>query len=197
MERTDLARITAFTDGVMAVAITLLVLNIEVPRVPDAELPGELADLVPSLLTYVLAFALVGRFWVIHHRLFEALRDFDGTLMGLNLAFLAAIVLMPFATELFDDYSDVPEAAAVFAGTIGLASLLHWLMGAHTRRRGHLERDPEGALGAGRPVGLGFAVLFFASIPVAFLSTTVAAVMWIGAVFLRYPLRTLAEASSR
>jgi uncharacterized membrane protein len=68
MERTDLGRIMAFTDGVMAVAITLLVLTLEVLRVPASELNDAGADLLPSLLAYLLAFALVGRFWIVHYR---------------------------------------------------------------------------------------------------------------------------------
>jgi uncharacterized membrane protein len=65
MERSDLSRIVAFTDGVMAVAITLLVLNLEVPQLASGEegrLGEELEDLVPSLAAYALSFALVGRF---------------------------------------------------------------------------------------------------------------------------------------
>jgi hypothetical protein len=89
----DLGRIAAFTDGVMAVAITLLVLNLEVPRLtPGEDLGDALVDLLPSLGAYALAFALVGRFWVIHHNLFEKLRGFDRALMALNLLFLALIV---------------------------------------------------------------------------------------------------------
>ena len=69
----------AFTDGVMAVAITLLVLNIEVPEVPPDQLNEALRDLLGSVGAYVLSFALVGRFWVVHHSMFETLRAFDGT----------------------------------------------------------------------------------------------------------------------
>lgn len=104
MER-DLGRIVAFTDGVMAVAITLLVLNIDVPNVKRDDLGAALVDLLPSLAAYVFSFALVGRFWVVHHSLFERLRAFDATLMALNLLFLAAIALIPFATDLLDEYS--------------------------------------------------------------------------------------------
>jgi TMEM175 potassium channel family protein len=85
ISRRDLSRIAAFTDGVMAVAITLLVLNVEVPRLtPGEDLGDALVDLLPSLGAYALAFALVGRFWVIHHNLFEKLRGFDRTLMALT-----------------------------------------------------------------------------------------------------------------
>ncbi len=146
----DLARITAFSDGVMAVAITLLVLNIDVPRVPADQLPAELDNLLTPLAAYALSFALVGRFWIIHHRHFAALRDFDGTLMALNLLFLALIVLIPFSTNLMSDYDQVPEAAAVFAATIGLASLANWTMVAHTLRRGHVI---ESMMRQARPYG--------------------------------------------
>ena len=94
-----------------------------------------LVDLLPSLGAYVLAFALVGRFWVIHHNLFEKLRGFDRALMALNLLFLALIVLVPFSTELYDRYTD--EAArrrGAGRRRSGLAALDHWLMTRHVLR---------------------------------------------------------------
>ena len=110
-----LGRIAAFTDGVMAVAITLLVLNVEVPHLRAGESLGDalVDDILPSLGAYALAFALVGRFWVIHHNLFEKLHSFDRTLMALNLLFLSLIVLMPFSAQLYDVYTSRPLAAAV------------------------------------------------------------------------------------
>src|SRR5688572_12894187 len=131
----------AFTDGVMAVAITLLVLNLEVPTVPASDLNDALVDLFPSLIAYVLSFALVGRFWIIHHRLFETLRGFDARLMTMNLAFLALIVLVPFATELFDRYTKEPIAAAVLGATLGLAALTHWSTVVYTLRHGFVHEE--------------------------------------------------------
>ena len=189
MERTDLGRILAFTDGVMAVAITLLVLNLEVPTVPGDELEEALVDLIPSLIAYLLAFALVGRFWIIHHRLFETLRAFDSRLMTLNLAFLTLIVLVPFATNLFDEYTDEPIAAAVLGGTLGLAALAHWLAVAYTLRRGLVHEHHRAANEPFvTPMGLGFTALFLLSVPVAFLSPTAASLMWAGTILLHYPL---------
>jgi uncharacterized membrane protein len=189
VERTDLGRIAAFTDGVMAVAITLLVLNLEAPRVPDGELDDALVDLIPSLIAYLLAFALVGRFWVIHHRLFETLRAFDATLMTLNLAFLSLIALVPFATDLFDRYTDEPLGVAVLGGTLGLAALAHWVATAYTLRRDLVhERHRRASEPFASPAGLGFTLLFLLSVPVAFLSPFVATLMWVGTLFLHYPL---------
>jgi uncharacterized membrane protein len=197
VERTDLGRIMAFTDGVMAVAITLLVLNIEVPTVPEDELDEALVDLIPSLIAYLLAFALVGRFWIIHHRLFETLRAFDSRVMTLNLAFLTLIVLVPFATNLFDKYTQEPIAAAVLGATLGLAALCHWLATVYTLRRGFVhERHRSATEPFASPIGLGFTLVFLLSVPVAFLSPTVAALMWAGTTLLHYPLGRLSPRGS-
>lgn len=197
MERTDPGRIVAFSDGVMAVAITLLVLNIDVPDLPSGgedELADELFDLLPSLAAYALAFALVGRYWVIHHRLFEHLRAFDGTLMTLNLVFLALIVLIPFSAELFDRYNEEPIAAAVFGATLGSAALVNGFMIRHVLRKRFLhERDrglPEPFGGA---ITFSLTILFFLSVPGAFLSPVVAEVLWVSTIVVRYPLRWLAR----
>jgi uncharacterized membrane protein len=80
-------------------------------------------------LSRLLAFALIGRFWLVHHRMFEAVRAFDARLMTLNLGFLALTVLMPFATELYDRYADVSTTAAalLWLSTLALRSPLGWL----------------------------------------------------------------------
>ena len=192
MERTDLGRIMAFTDGVMAVAITLLVLNLEVPDVPAREMNDAVADLIPSLIAYLLAFALVGRFWIVHHRLFETLRRFDATLMTLNLVFLALIVLVPFGTELYDRYTDEPLAAAVLGSILGLAALTHWTMSTHTLRRGYVDDAARADnLAFASPIGLGFTALFLLSVPVAYISTTVATLFWLATILLHRPLRRM------
>jgi uncharacterized membrane protein len=197
VERTDLGRIMAFTDGVMAVAITLLVLNIEVPTVPDDELGDALVDLFPSLVAYLLSFALVGRFWVIHHRLFETLRAFDSRLMTLNLAFLTLIVLVPFSTDLFDRYTQEPIAAAVLGATLGLAALTHWVSVVYTLRSGLVhERHRPATEPFASLVGLGFTLLFLLSVPVAFLSPFVATLMWVATIFLHYPLGRMVPTES-
>jgi uncharacterized membrane protein len=197
VERTDLGRIVAFTDGVMAVAITLLVLNIEVPTVPGDELNDALVDLIPSLIAYLLSFALVGRFWVIHHRLFETLRAFDSRLMTLNLTFLTLIALVPFSTDLFDRYTQEPIAAAVLGATLGLAALTHWLAVVYTLRRGLVHEQHRSATEPfASPVGLGFTLLFLLSVPVAFLSPTAASLMWVATIVLHYPLGRMSPKGS-
>jgi uncharacterized membrane protein len=193
----DLGRIAAFTDGVMAVAITLLVLNVEVPHLTKGEdLGTALVDLLPSLGAYALAFALVGRFWVIHHNLFETLRGFDRTLMTLNLLFLALIVLVPFSAELYDRYTSRPLAAAVLGATLGLAALVNGMMSAHVLHRGFVHEHHREETDSGITVGVGLTVVFLLSVPAAFLSVHIAEALWISTVVLRYPLRRLGGLTS-
>jgi uncharacterized membrane protein len=190
----ELGRINSFSDGVMAVAITLLVLNIEVPQVSSADLPSELRDLAPSLGSYALAFALVGRYWILHHGLFEVLRGFDGVVMWLNLLFLALIALMPFATDLMDTYDRVPEAQAVFGALLGCAALTHWFMKTYTLRRGFIrDESARAAQMEGGVVALTLAATFFLSVPVAFISPTAAKIMWVATILMRDWVRRLAR----
>ena len=100
----------------IAIAITLLVLSIDVPNLelePAEELEGKLLDLWPDLLAYALSFAVIGRYWIVHHRFFATLERYDSGLVALNLIFLAWIVLIPFTSELLGEFGD--EEAAVIA----------------------------------------------------------------------------------
>jgi uncharacterized membrane protein len=198
MDRTDFGRIVAFTDGVMAVAITLLVLNLEVPDVRPDELDEALRQLDGSLLAYVLTFALIGRFWVIHHNLFETLERFDGRMMVLNLVFLALIALMPFGMELVDTYSDTSIAIATFAVILSLASLTHWTMTAYSLRSDFVrEQRVRDTRRFGSIATLGIPAVFLLSVPVAFLSPLAAQLMWAATVVLRAPLHGVVGRLSR
>jgi len=146
-------------------------------------------DLLPSLGAFLLAFALVGRFWVVHHNLFEKLRGFDQRLMLLNLAFLAAIVLIPFSAELYDTYTSDGIAAAVLGANLGLAAALHSAMTHHVLRSGLIQEERRAETQT--PVGLGITATFLLSVPAAFLSVHIAEALWISSIVVRYPLRTL------
>lgn len=192
MQRTDLGRIMGFTDGVMAVAITLLVLNIEVPQVSENDLEDALVDLLPSLYAYVLSFALIGRFWVLHHNRFETFVGFDASLMALNLLFLALIGLIPFSTDLLDEYTDSALATATFSVSIALASLCHSAMAAYAVRKRFVHEDRLADYAWPRTVsGLALAVIFMAAAPLAFVAVELSHILWIATFFVRYPLRRL------
>src|SRR5512137_1560994 len=93
-DRSGLERIFLFTDAVMAIAITLLVLDLRVPEGP-AGLGRALIALWPSYLSYLLSFVIIGNYWLSHHRLFRAIGRYDDRLVWLSLLFLFFIALLP------------------------------------------------------------------------------------------------------
>lgn len=118
------SRIEAFSDGVFAIAATLLVLELKVPHVEPGELGGTLLSNWPSYATYVVSFLVIGIIWVNHHAVLERIRKVDRPLLFLNLVFLMAVAVIPFPTALLADYlkagHDEHLAAAVYGGSMTL-----------------------------------------------------------------------------
>jgi uncharacterized membrane protein len=120
-------RITAFSDGVFAIAITLLVLNLRVPDLPqdtpsDALLAELRADL-PNVQAYVVSFLVVGLFWSTHHRTFSFIRRHDALLVWLNLLLLLFVCILPYPTAMIGRFSGhVP--VMIYATNLALVSLL-------------------------------------------------------------------------
>src|SRR5713101_4626010 len=99
MQDKETNRLEAFSDGVFAVAITLLVLNIKPPpdaKLDDIQLWSALLGQLPTLLAFVTSFATIGIMWINHHRLFNHIKRTDTSLMLLNLLLLLVIVFIPY-----------------------------------------------------------------------------------------------------
>jgi uncharacterized membrane protein len=128
----DTGRLEAFSDGVIAVAITLLILNIHVPSVYDAKTPLLQALLKDnggiSYLGYVISFTIIGLFWANHHYMFKYIRQTDHFLLLLNTLALMCLVFIPFTTALlvahFDD-GYATAAAMVYSASLLLTSILY------------------------------------------------------------------------
>jgi uncharacterized membrane protein len=106
-ESRGIDRLNGFSDAVFAVAITLLILTIEVPAVSDiSQLPSELKTLWPKFQGFLISFIIIGAFWVSHHTVFGLLRKHKPGLLWINLIFLMCIVLLPFSTDLMSEYAD-------------------------------------------------------------------------------------------
>jgi uncharacterized membrane protein len=151
----SLDRLLLFTDGVFAIAITILVLDLNVPDdLSVAELHEQLDDLVPALLAAALSFAVIGRFWISHHTMFVWIRRVDMPLMWLNLLLLAPVVFLPFVTRLLAEYGNVPFVVIAYSATVGavaLANLAIWLYATHDHRL--TDRVPDADL-IGKTAGL-------------------------------------------
>ena len=135
-------RLEVFSDGVIAIAITLLVLDIKVPTARQGQLVHDLGREWPTFAAYVLSFAVIGIMWVSHHSMFERIREIDRGLLFSNLLLLLGIAFLPFPTSLLAQYargggSNAHAAAAFYSATmmmIGLAFSGIWL---------HLTRHPD------------------------------------------------------
>lgn len=116
----ETARIEAFSDGVFAIAITLLILNIRIPAPESGALAIQLARQWPSYLSFFISFAFIGIMWVNHHRLFTHIHRSDNMLMVLNLLLLLGVTFVPFPTSVLAAHLGHPGerlAAVLFNGT--------------------------------------------------------------------------------
>jgi uncharacterized membrane protein len=178
--RRGFERTIAFSDGVFAIAITLLVLSIDVPKLGHGErLDHALSNLGDNIVSYFIGFAVIGLFWVGHHYFFGSLRGFDGRLLWLNLLYLSFIGLLPFTTALLGDYGNDPTALTAYAINVGLAGLADALMMIVAVRANLLEPAKQ-AIGRQMIVrNLIPAAVFFASIPLAHVDTDLAKYSWL------------------
>lgn len=97
-------RLEAFSDGVFAIVITLLVLEIRIPEVDYSQLKHALYELIPRVLAYVMSFVIIGIYWVGHHQSFQLISKIDGTFLWLNVLLLLCISFLPFPTILMGRY---------------------------------------------------------------------------------------------
>jgi uncharacterized membrane protein len=132
------SRLEAFSDGVIAVAITLLVLNIAVPEPPLSHghtLAGELGRNWPVYVAYVTSFLTIGIIWINHHVMISRLREADRTILFLNLLLLMSIAVLPFATSLMAAYlkqsSGQHLAAAIYSGAFLVMALFFATLNRH------------------------------------------------------------------
>ncbi len=175
----EFSRIVAFSDGVFAIAITLLVLNLDVAKnLAGSELADALWGERGSLLACAISFAVIGRFWVVHHRFFGEVTAFDGRLLGLNLLYLGCIVLIPFSSEVLGEYGGETAAVVLYSANLVAVILVGQLMAADANRAGLTTAD-EKTRREGSVRSMYIAAVFLLSIPVAFVAPTVAPYMWL------------------
>jgi uncharacterized membrane protein len=190
----DPARVLALADGVFAIIITLLVLEIHVPELTQGHTLNEaLAEIRPSFIAFVISFILAGMYWVGHRDLFALIRRTDRGLVWLNILYLLPLCVLPFAAGLLGRYDQEPVALRIYGlvlVTIALMRVLIWL---YATNRPHLlwqrpdARQRRAGLALGAFPGLvyllaflmarsapGVSLLIYAGLPVLyFLSTTV------------------------
>jgi TMEM175 potassium channel family protein len=181
-------RLVMLSDGVVAIALTLLILSIQVPspdgvRDPDSisALAGALGHTVDGWISYVISFYVIAQFWQVHRRVFRGIRGHAEGLAWWNFLFLFTITVMPFTADLIGKWADNPLAVIIFSANLILANVASYGVLSFGRRRGLLTaqgvlvarwyRSREGM------ISLSFYVL---AIPVALVNPSVAKVCWAG-----------------
>jgi uncharacterized membrane protein len=187
----DIGRILALSDGVFAIAMTLLILEIAVPAATtDTNLPKALLELWPRYLAYVLSFVVIARFWVAHHLAFRLIARYDSALVWLNLLLLMFVAFLPFPTAVLGEHNGSPASAVLYAAAVvltGTASVAYWW---YASGRGGLLRPGIGRarVRALRARGLVGPVFFALTLPVAAFAPYAAEILW----FLVFPLTRIA-----
>jgi TMEM175 potassium channel family protein len=136
----ETTRVEAFSDGVYAVAITLLVLELKVPHASEPLAEG-LVHLWPSFVAFVLGFATIGVMWLNHHRLFQMIHRCDDVLLFLNLLLLFCISLTPFPTAVMAEHLGTPNArtaALLYSGSSVLIAVAYNLLWRYAAKNGRL-----------------------------------------------------------
>jgi uncharacterized membrane protein len=179
-------RAIGFVDATFALALTLLVTTLDVdhPRIAFSSL-GTLDDAVgQQFVAFAIAFAVIANYWLQHHRLIASFATIDYTAILVNLFLIAAIVLLPFSTKAVGDpgVEDLPLPTVIMAVNVVAASLLHTLVYVVAVRGNLLSTVPSrGEVSYVVVNALAAAVVFAASVPVAYLiSPTAAWITWIG-----------------
>jgi uncharacterized membrane protein len=176
-------RLEAFSDGVFAIAITLLVIEIRPPTPNEGEtLARALWEQWPHYLGYFLSFLVLGVMWLNHHRIFEPAQRVDGVVLVLNLNLLLWAVLIPFPTAVVADFlreggDDAKTAVALYGGVILLAAISFTALFVGITREGIVEQlpTPQQVRAARLRFGLGVAV-YTGAFLLSFLSPAIALV---------------------
>ncbi|MBS1845985.1 MAG: DUF1211 domain-containing protein [Actinobacteria bacterium] len=179
----EFSRIVAFSDGVFSIAITLLVLGITIdPGIPKDELAQKLWDQHEALLAYAISFAVIARFWLVHHSFFSEVDAFDTRLIALNMLYLGFVVLIPFSSQVLGEYGGQLPSVVVYSANLTAVVLVGQGMAWDARHAGlaksSAQTERESVVRAAFISGV-----FLLSIVVALFNASLAPYIWIALFF--------------
>ena len=170
------SRLEAFSDCVLAIIITIMVLELKAPHSADID---ALRPLVPSLLTYLLSFIYIGIYWNNHHHLLHATPRVNGAIMWANLNLLFWLSLVPFFTAWLGENHSAPWPAALYGGVLLMAAISYTILQATIVA--HLGSDSKLAQSLGSDLkGRLSILLYIAGIGLAWLHPTISDLLYIG-----------------
>lgn len=174
------SRVEAFSDGVIAILITIMVLEL---AVPEGDEISALEPLVPVFLTYVLSFVYLGIYWNNHHHMFQATERINGRILWANLHLLFWLSLVPFITGWMGHNHFAPVPTAAYGAVMLLAGVAYWLLqnaiiasqGPYSRLAAAIGRDVKGKISP---------LLYASAIPLAFVNQWISDAIYIGVALL-------------
>ena len=169
-------RLEAFSDGVLAIILTIMVLEL---RVPHSARIADLSPLLPVFVSYVLSFVNLGIYWNNHHHLLHATRQVDGAVLWANLYLLFWLSLLPFATGWMGENDFAPTTMAAYGFVLLMAAIAYYLLqreiitqqGPHSLLARAVGRDWKGKISP---------LAYLAAIPLAFVGQWISGALYIG-----------------
>ena len=175
LARMEKNRLEAFSDGVIAIIITIMVLELKVPHTTEL---AALKELLPVFLSYVLSFIYVGIYWNNHHHMFQAVKRVSGGILWANLHLLFWLSLFPFATGWVSENHLAALPVAAYGFVLLAAAVAYWILQQSIIRREGRDSLLARAVG-GDWKGKLSPALYFAAIPLAFLNVWIASGIYI------------------
>jgi uncharacterized membrane protein len=181
----EMERTYFFSDAVFAIAITLLALDIKIPKPHSQAIGTELPSVVlaqwQDMLSFFISFLIIGAYWMAHHRMFHYIKSYDARLLWLNLVFLMSIAFLPFPDKVLSEWGDREQFAVVFyAGSMAVAGLLLcsvWWYATKGHRLVDPNMDPR-LVSFFFSRGLTPPLIFLVSIGISFVSLRAALCSW-------------------
>lgn len=168
-------RLEAFSDGVIAILITIMVLELKVPRGTDL---AALSAFLPFLSTYVLSFVFLGIYWSNHHHLFQAVRRVDGRVLWANLHLLFWLSLVPFGTAWMGEHPTAPVPVAAYGVVLFLAGCAYYVLARVLVALHGKDSTLARALGEDRK-GILSVVVYAAAVGLAFVRPSLVLVLYV------------------
>jgi uncharacterized membrane protein len=169
-------RLEAFSDGVLAIIITIMVLEI---KVPHGETLDALRPLLPVFLSYVLSFVYVGIYWNNHHHMLHAAQKVSGGVLWANLHLLFWLSLLPFACGWMGENHFAALPVALYGAVLLMAALAYWMLARAIIRTDGPDSLLAKAIGTDRK-GNASVALYLAAIPLTFVSEWLAEAIYVG-----------------
>jgi uncharacterized membrane protein len=174
-------RVLTLSDGVFAIALTLLVLSLEIPAgLSTSDLYSEIVNLSPMIVAFAVSVGIIALFWFSHHEMFAHVQRVDGRLMWMNIAYLALVVTIPFVQRLQGDYPMEAIVYVLYASVLAILNFVDLWMHRYIYTAGLLRKQwSPGRYRTEMLRGITLTSGFLVSIPLAFVLVNWTIVIWI------------------